>query len=65
MSTAAALATVVAAGVPLAIRACRRDPGPLARRTPQDRRARARAQDDRDLLRIARNDARKERQERQ
>ncbi|MDX3841755.1 hypothetical protein [Streptomyces europaeiscabiei] len=43
----AIIAAVLASGVPLGLRACRRDPGPLA-----GRRARIRA--DRDLLRLAR-----------
>ncbi|MGW1760977.1 hypothetical protein [Streptomyces mirabilis] len=50
-----ATATVIAAGAPLGWWAARRDPGPLAGRDRASRRARAGAQADRDLLRLARN----------
>ncbi|MFF9284847.1 hypothetical protein [Streptomyces griseosporeus] len=50
---AAIVAGVVASGWPFGALACRRDPGPLARRDAESRRARAAAQDERDRVRLA------------
>ncbi|UIX33564.1 hypothetical protein [Streptomyces sp. GQFP] len=57
----ATLAGVIASGMPFALLACHRDPGPLADRDRLDRGERRRAQDDRDLLRLARNHDRRRR----
>ncbi|MET9914286.1 hypothetical protein ABZZ74_47600 [Streptomyces sp. NPDC006476] len=53
------VATAVLAGSPIGAYLARRAPGPrdrLDRRDPRDRAERRRAQDDRDLLRLARHD---------
>ncbi|MFF4118983.1 hypothetical protein ACFY0P_36820 [Streptomyces sp. NPDC001714] len=60
-----ATATVIVAGAPFGWWAGRRDPGPLGGRHRADRRDRRRAQDDRDLLRLARHHDRKHHQEQQ
>ncbi|MEH0555995.1 hypothetical protein [Streptomyces sp. B21-101] len=51
----AVLLAVIVAGFPLGYWTRRRDPGHIPRRTRADRDARRRAQDDRDLLRLARH----------
>ncbi|MEW1774697.1 hypothetical protein [Streptomyces sp. NPDC086777] len=56
-------ATVIVAGAPLGWWAARRDPCPLAGRDRTSRRARADAQADRDLLRLARNSNRRKEQQ--
>jgi len=56
--------TVIVAGAPLGWWVGRRDPGPLAGRDRASRLARHRAQDDRDLLRLARNHDRRRRRNR-
>lgn len=58
---ALAVAAAIAASAPLGAYLARRDPGPLAGRPRADRDARRRAQEDRDLLRLARNTRRKDR----
>ncbi|MFF5142545.1 hypothetical protein ACFY6U_22920 [Streptomyces sp. NPDC013157] len=50
------VAAAVLAGAPIGAYLARRAPGPLARLDPHDRAERRRAQDDRDLLRLARHD---------
>lgn len=50
-----ATATVIVAGAPFGWWAGRRDPAPLGGRHRAGRRDRRRAQDDRDLLRLARH----------
>jgi hypothetical protein len=59
--TVAQLAAAVGVSAALAVLITRRDPGPLARRDRAGRTARQRAQDDRDLLRLAHNSRRKDR----
>ncbi|MFJ7337859.1 hypothetical protein ACIQUU_32000 [Streptomyces sp. NPDC101116] len=61
MEGAAVVAGVTASGLPFALAAIHAARRTAPRRSPEDRRARARAQADRDLLRLARNAARKER----
>ncbi|MGC0205244.1 hypothetical protein [Streptomyces levis] len=61
MEGAAVVAGITASGLPFALAAIHAARRARPRRSPQDRRARARAQADRDLLRLARNTARKER----
>lgn len=55
MEAAAIVAGVTASGLPFALAACHAAHRALDHRTPEWRAARARAQDDRDLLRLARN----------
>ncbi|MFD4880030.1 hypothetical protein ACFWOB_42630 [Streptomyces sp. NPDC058420] len=55
------VAAAVLAGAPIGVYLARRDPGPLARLVPRDRAERRRAQDDRDLLRLARHESRRRR----
>ncbi|MYR46620.1 hypothetical protein [Streptomyces sp. SID5910] len=61
MEGAAVVAGVTASGLPFALAACHAARRALDHRTPEWRAARRAAQDDRDLLRLARNTARKER----
>lgn len=61
MEGAAVVAGITASGLPFALAAIHAARRVRPRRSPEDRRARARAQADRDLLRLARNAARKER----
>ncbi|MBZ6258149.1 hypothetical protein KVH22_21775 [Streptomyces olivaceus] len=58
---AAVAAGVTASGVPFALAACHLAARAMPHRTTEWRTARRRAQHDRDLLRLARNSARKER----
>jgi hypothetical protein len=59
--TVAQIAAALGVSTALGVLITRRDPGPLARRSPASSAARRRAQDDRDLLRLARNADRKDR----
>lgn len=55
LTGALAVAAAITATAPLSAYLARHDPGPLHRRSAAHRRARATAQNDRDLLRLARN----------
>ncbi|MGA5084073.1 hypothetical protein [Streptomyces pseudogriseolus] len=61
MEGAAIVAGVTASGLPFALAAMHAAARTMPRRSPEERRARRHAQDDRDLLRLARNTDKKRR----